>query len=103
MKQTLFGGFFYLIFLKICFIFVSMIHTAPKFKKIKLLIKVDNETDSLMTNKLTIIHEDCGMVITGDYIIITEDVGHNTIDEEQSVVGKIYPLSEVDSYKLFKN
>ena len=79
-----------------------MIPIAPKFKKIKLLLKVDNETDSLMTNKYNITHEDCGMVITGDYIIITEDQGNNTIDEEQSSVGKIYSLKEIDSYKLFK-
>ncbi len=80
-----------------------MIHTAPKFKKITLLLKVENQTDTIINNTLKVTYEDCGLVITGDYLIITEDVGHNTIDEEHSVIGKIYSLSEVDSYKLFKN
>ncbi len=80
-----------------------MIHTAPKFKKITLLLKEETQTDTIINNTLKVSYEDCGLVITGDYLIITEDMGHNTIDEEHSVIGKIYSLSEVDSYKLFKN
>ena len=43
------------------------------------------------------------MVITGDYVIITEDFQGNSIDDEHSVMGKIYELKEIDSYKLYKN
>ena len=46
-------------------------------------------------------HEDCGMVITGDYVIITEDQNSNVFDESPSVKGKIYELKEIDSYKLY--
>ena len=48
-------------------------------------------------------HEDCAMIITGDYVIITEDVDVNNIDVPSSIKGKIYQLKEIDSYKLFKD
>lgn len=79
-----------------------MINTAPKFKKIILLLKSGESSDEFLSNH-KIVHEDCAMVITGDYVIITEDFGGNDIDEEHSVVGKIYELKTIDSYKLFKN
>lgn len=79
-----------------------MLNTAPKFKKIVLLIKDCSNEDVISTN-VKITHEDCAMVITGDYVIITEDFGGNSINEEHSVVGKIYQLKEIDSYKLYKN
>lgn len=79
-----------------------MLNTAPKFKKIVLIIK-NVDSDDIMSSNVKITHEDCAMVITGDYVIITEDFGGNNIDEEHSVVGKIYQLKEIDSYKLYKN
>lgn len=48
-------------------------------------------------------HSDCAMIITGDYVIITEDEVGNNIDSPATVKGKIYQLSEIDSYKLFKD
>jgi hypothetical protein len=79
-----------------------MLNTAPKFKKIVLLIKSDTPSDDIISN-VRITHEDCAMVITGDYVIITEDFSGDNIDDEHSVVGKIYKLNEIDSYKLYKN
>ena len=87
-----------------------MIHTAPKFKKIELLLKLGgtktyDENDSLRdldlqrTTKITM--EDCAMVITGDYIIITQDEGENEIGAERKSTSKIYNLSEIDSYRLY--
>ena len=43
------------------------------------------------------------MVITGDYVIITEDFNGDVINDEHSVKGKIYELKDIDSYKLYKN
>ena len=87
-----------------------MLHTAPKFKKIELLLKLGgtktyDENDSLRdldlqrTTKITM--EDCAMVITGDYIIITQDEGENEIGVERKSTSKIYNLSEIDSYRLY--
>lgn len=80
-----------------------MINTAPKFKKIVLIIKEENNSDKYFNSTYKIEHSDCGMVITGDYVIITEDFNGDVIDEEHSVKGKIYELKNIDSYKLYKN
>lgn len=80
-----------------------MINTAPKFKKITLVIKKEDNYDKYFKSTQIVEHEDCGMVITGDYVIITEDFNGDVIDEEHSVKGKIYKLKDIDSYKLYKN
>jgi hypothetical protein len=88
-----------------------MLHTAPKFRKIELLLKLGgtktyDENDSLRdldlqrTTKVTV--EDCAMIITGDYIIITQDEGDNEIGMESRSTSKIYNLSEIDSYRLYR-
>tara|TARA_R110000803_G_scaffold130868_1_gene198128 strand:+ start:235 stop:504 length:270 start_codon:yes stop_codon:yes gene_type:complete len=88
-----------------------MIPSAPKFKKVELLLKIGgtknyDENDSLRDLDLyrttKVFHEDCAMVITGDYVIITEDEGNNEIDTEKSIKGKIYDLKEIDSYRLYR-
>lgn len=89
-----------------------MIPSAPKFKKVELLLKLGgtknyDENDSLRdldiqkTTKVT--HDDCAMIITGNYVIITEDQGNNDIDVENNIKGKIYTLSEIDSYRLYND
>ena len=78
-----------------------MINTAPKFKKVVLLLKGKNSTDEDIVSTIKIEHDDCAMIITGDYVIITEDCVGNKIDSPPSVKGKIYKLKEIDSYKLY--
>ena len=80
-----------------------MIPAAPKFKKIVLLLRDKFSKDEEVPSTIRIEHEDCAMIITGDYVIITEDENNNDIDIPPSVKGKIYNLTEIDSYKLFKN
>ena len=86
-----------------------MIHTAPKFKKIELLLKLGgtktyDENDSLRdldlqrTTKLTI--EDSSLVITGNHLIISQSEGY---DDTTKTTSKIYNLSEIDSYRLYRN
>ena len=79
-----------------------MIPSAPKFKKVVLLLKDNNKDDDIIPT-IRIEHEDCAMIITGDYVIITEEEGVNTINTPSSIKGKIYNLKEIDSYKLYKN
>jgi hypothetical protein len=87
-----------------------MIPTAPTFRKVDLLLKVEsrnyNEDDSLkdfdITPTVKVTHDDCAMIITGDYVIITQDEGDNEVDAQSSVKGKIYNLKEIDSYRLYK-
>jgi len=81
-----------------------MISSAPKFKKVELLLKKNNNKSNYdITSSYKISYEDCAMVITGDYIIITLESGDNNIDEPMSITGKIYKLEEVDSYRIFNN
>ena len=81
-----------------------MISSAPKFKKVELLLyknKSNKNDDILSLYKIS--YDDCAMVITGDFIIITLESGDNNIDTPNSVIGKIYKLEEVDSYRLYNN
>ena len=69
-----------------------MIPSAPKFRKIVLLLK-NNKSDDDIIPTIRIEHEDCAMIITGDYVIITEDQNTNDKDDTpSSVKGKIYEL-----------
>lgn len=82
-----------------------MVNTESKFKKVELLLKLGgtknyDENDSLRdldlerTTKITM--DDCSLLITGDYLIITKD-------EESKSTSKVYNLSEVDSYRIINN
>jgi len=42
------------------------------------------------------------MIITGDYVIITQDEGDNEIGMDSRSTSKIYNLSEIDSYRLYR-
>ncbi len=50
-----------------------MIPSAPKFRKVILLLKDKFSKDIDIPSSVRIEHEDCAMIITGDYVIITED------------------------------
>lgn len=67
---------------------------APKFGKVELLIKKITN-DSLSIEKVEF--EDCGLMITGDYIIVVLD--EKNIDETLTSTGRIFHLSEVSAYK----
>ena len=88
-----------------------MIDTAPKFKKIELLLKLGgtksyDENDSLRdldlqrTTKVTI--EDSSLVITGNHLIISQSE-FNDGNNSTKTTSKIYNLSEIDSYRLYRN
>lgn len=74
-----------------------MIPSAPKFSKIILLLK-DNEGKP--SNKIEYL--DSAMIITGNYVIITEEQPSN-VNDPASISGKIYEMKDIHSYKLFKD
>jgi len=80
-----------------------MISSAPKFRKIILLLKDNNSKDKDIISTVAVEYEDCAMIITGNYVIITEEENDNNIDVPSSVKGKIYDIREIDSYKLYKD
>lgn len=81
-------------------------NTAPKYSKIELLLKSNQNArrvpnESLDLNTTRIEFEDAGLIITGDYIVIVE----NDIDPEQPQIntGRIFPLSEIVAYRTYKS
>lgn len=68
--------------------------TAPKFGKVELLLR--KSKDSIGTEKIEF--SDCGLMITGDYIIIIIDERDN-ISNTLTSTGNIYRLENVITYK----
>jgi len=74
-----------------------MIPSAPKFRKIVLLLKDDEGKPSDRVEYL-----DSAMIITGNYVIITEEK-EVSIDDPSTVDGRIYQIENIYSYKLYKD
>ena len=74
-----------------------MIPSAPKFRKIVLLLK---DEEGKPTSKVEF--EDSAMVITGNYVLITEEK-KVSIDEPSEIKGDVYELKNIHSYKLLKD
>ena len=87
--------------------------TAPTYSKITLLVKTNYYKRSLLTEEDDIIsdelpstvvveYEDCGMIITGDYIIIAQEQNKDDKTKEKFTDNKIYNINEVESFRLYK-
>lgn len=74
-----------------------MISSAPKFSKIILLLK---DSEGKPSNKIEYL--DSAMIITGNYVIITEEESSN-VNDPAIIDGKIYEMKDIYSYRLFKN
>jgi hypothetical protein len=70
-----------------------MTNRAPKYGKVELLLKTDNQ---LRIDRVE--YEDCGLMITGDYIVVIID-SKDEINDTLTSTGQIYPLSQVSAYK----
>jgi hypothetical protein len=68
-----------------------MIPTAPKFGKVELLVR---ENFGLTKKSF----DDCGLMITGDYIIVILDE-KDDLTHTLTSTGKIFQLKDIDSYK----
>lgn len=69
-----------------------MIPTAPKFGKVELLIRTGIGSRTVET------YEDCGLMITGDYIIVILDE-KDDINNTLTSTGTIFNLKDIVSYK----
>lgn len=72
---------------------------APKYGKIELLILEDSNDERIVPNT-KIEFEDCGLVITGDYMIIVTDE-KNSSDKIATTTGRIFPLKKIFAYKTY--
>lgn len=67
---------------------------APKFGKVELLLK--DKKDPLSTTKVEF--SDCGLMITGDYIIVIIDE-KGDINETMTSTGRIFDMKDISAYK----
>ena len=74
-----------------------MTSSAPKFRKIVLLLKDNEGKPSDRVEYL-----DSAMIITGNYVIITEEK-EVSIDNPSTIDGRIYQIENIHSYKLYKD
>jgi len=79
---------------------------APKYSKIELEFrepaskKILNE---VLNNKseTTKIFEDCGVMITGNHLLIIEDNSIDLPESKKFTKTTIFPLDEIEHYKIF--
>lgn len=70
---------------------------APKYSKVEILLKTKTSDKSIdSTSKLEFL--DCGLMITGDYIVVIIDE-KDEINNSLTSTGKIFSMSEVSGYK----
>ena len=74
-----------------------MIPSAPTFRKIVILLK---DEEGKPTDRVE--YEDSAMVITGNYVLITEE-NRVSINEPSEIKGDVYKLKKIHSYKLLKD
>ncbi len=74
-----------------------MIPSAPKFRKIVLLLK---DEEGKPTDRVE--YEDSAMVITGNYVLITEE-RKVSIEDPSEIKGDVLELKNIHSYKLLKD
>jgi hypothetical protein len=70
-------------------------NSAPKYSKVELII-LNGEGEHLVE------HSDCGMVLTGNYLIIVEDCRDETGAVNSATEGIIYNLDKIKTYKTYK-
>lgn len=76
-------------------------NTAPKYSKVELLInnnEVHRDTDLRSTTKIEFL--DCGLIISGDHLIIVIDE-RDDINNSLTSTGRIFDLKEISAYKTY--
>lgn len=69
----------------------------PKFSKVEIILLDDNKNKGL-PSKEKLEFFDCGLMITGDYIIVTIDTKEG-VDKPNVSLGKIFHLNKIEAYK----
>jgi hypothetical protein len=76
-------------------------NTAPKYSKIELITKNNlNQSTSLIEENL-LTFEDCGMFISGDFLIIVEDTKDETGETNTVTEGTVFNLTNIKQYKTY--
>ncbi len=107
-----------------------MYNMAPKYKKIEIILnkqsddkpydwynsvvkknksndeekerlKVKKVNDPSFSSREKCVFEDAALVITGGFILITQEFGGDDVGGEKSTSGRIFDLKDVYSYKAY--
>lgn len=84
-----------------------MIPGAPKYSKVEITFK-ENVGNKILNevlnskNETTKIFEDCGVVITGDFLLIILDNINETPETVKYTKTNIFPLNQIDNYKIYE-
>lgn len=73
---------------------------APKFGKVELLIKNSDYSKRNSSSITKIEFEDCGLMITGDYIVVILDE-RDELNKLTTSTGRIFHMSEISAYKTY--
>lgn len=83
-----------------------MIPGAPKYSKIEILFK-ENASNRILneilnsTSDLFKTFEDCGVMITGNFLLIILDNVSDTPESIKHTKTMIFPLEQVEHYKIY--
>lgn len=75
------------------------LNKAPKFGKVELLIKSKNKGD-IISSLTRLEFDDCGLMITGDYLIVITDE-KDELKTSLTSTGQIFHISEISAYKTY--
>lgn len=83
-----------------------MIPGAPKYSRVEIIFKENagskilNEVLNSRSESLKVF-EDCGVMITGDFLLIILDNVSETPESVKYTKTHIFPLDQIDYYKIF--
>jgi hypothetical protein len=83
-----------------------MIPGAPKYSRVEILFKENvsnkilNEVLNSKTETLKVF-EDCGVMITGDFLLIIMDNELETPESVRCTKTHIFPLNQIEYYKIY--
>lgn len=83
-----------------------MIQGAPKFSRVEIYFKENagtkilNEVLNSKSDTLRVF-EDCAVMVTGDFLFIIEDNSTETPESVKYTKNYIFPLLQIEHYKVF--
>ncbi len=76
---------------------------APKYSKVELLFKSEGITlDSSLDSVEKLEFLDCGLMITGDYLVVILDE-QDEMKTTLTSTGKIFPMAKIKAYKTHES
>ena len=83
---------------------------APKYSKVEIQFRehaskkilnevLNNKSETIPT--IHIVFEDCGIMITGNHLLVIEDNSVDLPESKKFTKTTIFPLDEIENYKIY--